>query len=64
MIRGDRPAPTEGEIEITPEMIEAGVEVFCNFHFDFDDGRAFVVDLFKAMELARRRKIRLESYLP
>lgn len=43
----DRPTTTEDEIEITPEMIEAGVAVFWDFFGDRDfpvtyDARPFV----------------------
>jgi hypothetical protein len=36
MMPGDRPAPADGEIEITPEMIEAGAEVILEAYGGLD----------------------------
>ena len=37
------------EIEITPEMIEAGLRELSNFDPDFDSGSEFVAMLYQAM---------------
>jgi hypothetical protein len=37
------------EIEITPEMIEAGIEEFCGFDSRFESDEDAVVRIFKAM---------------
>ncbi len=40
------------EIEITPEMIEAGCGEGAGFNPDYDDMSELVVDVYKAMRLA------------
>lgn len=46
---GDRPA-TECEIEITPEMVEAGVIEVCSFDPRFEDSMEYTVEcVFRAM---------------
>jgi hypothetical protein len=57
----DRPTPRPGgespgaEIEVTPEMIEAGVEEYSLFSFG-DRGTWVVSAIYRAMETARRKK--------
>jgi hypothetical protein len=41
------------EIEITPAMIEAGVEAFCAFDRFYDTRAEIVAGVFRAMEAAR-----------
>ena len=40
-------------IEITPAMIEAGIEVYINFDPDADDLDGFLCGVFRSMYLAR-----------
>lgn len=47
----DRPALKE--IEITPEMIEAGVPHLFEYDTDFDNERGVVATIFRAMAGAR-----------
>jgi hypothetical protein len=44
----------EAEIEITPEMIEAGRHIFLNFDRRFDDEDECVANVYKSMELVRQ----------
>ncbi len=37
------------EIEVTPEMIEAGAEVFCEYDCRFEGPEHVVVEIFEAM---------------
>ena len=48
----DRPAD-ENEIEVTPEMIEAGLDVW--YFFEKSDGEAAVAEIFTAMLRAARK---------
>jgi hypothetical protein len=41
------------EIEVTPAMIEAGVEAFCAFDRFYDTRAEIVAGVFRAMEAAR-----------
>lgn len=50
----DRPAPTE-EIEITPEMIEAGVDVGCLYDMREDRWPDVVREIYAAMRALERR---------
>lgn len=43
----DRPEPTE--IEITPEMIAAGVDALCLFEMSQDDLEVIATTVFRAM---------------
>lgn len=45
----DRPATEKGEIEITPEMIEAGVDAFVGYDSRFEGPHEIVVEIFEAM---------------
>jgi hypothetical protein len=46
---------TETEIEVTPEMIEAGVLEICDFNYLDDDPREYVILVYRAMrQLAPR----------
>ena len=45
--------PTEDDIEITPEMIKAGVTAFLNFDSRFESEVEAVMDIYKAMVTAR-----------
>ena len=57
----DRPANPDKEIEITPAMIEAGVEK--TYYFDTsepmsdEEKHRFVVDIFKSMLSARSKSL-------
>lgn len=48
-LSADRPAHDIEELEITPEMIEAGVSEFYSFDPRFEDADAVVVRVFSAM---------------
>ena len=48
-IRSDRPATELDEIDITPEMIEAGVDEFCSFDDRYEFPEAAVARVFRAM---------------
>ncbi len=50
----DRPAHKESEIEVTPEMIAAGVSEFFNYDRDFSNENDVVRSIFIAMTLSRR----------
>jgi hypothetical protein len=43
---GDRPAD---EIEVTPEMIEAGIAEFCSYDSRYERPRDAVASIFRAM---------------
>ena len=45
----DRPALEDHEIEVTPEMIEAGVAAWCRWDSRFEEADGLVVDVFEAM---------------
>lgn len=47
-------APLSDEIEITPEMIEAGKAALCGYSLIDDDWGVIAFDVFSAMEGARR----------
>jgi hypothetical protein len=47
-------APAEDEIEVTPAMIEAGVDVLSGFDPGFDTYETAVAIIYEAMEAARR----------
>jgi hypothetical protein len=49
-------APEE-EIEVTPEMIEAGIRRLCTFDIRFGDDEDLVVVIYEAMETIRRRTL-------
>ena len=49
----DRPAHREKEIEITPEMIEAGVLALCSFDPRFEDEEEAVRRIFSEMTKPR-----------
>lgn len=49
-------AGTEDEIEITPEMVEAGLAELVAFDPEYDEGQDFVRRVFRAMEAARFRE--------
>ena len=46
----------EKEIEITPEMLAAGVEVFCAADLRFESEEDVVADTFRAM-ISRQRRV-------
>jgi hypothetical protein len=48
------PSENSLEIEITPEMIDAGVEHLYRFHHEQNEGEEIVVKIFRAMVLARQ----------
>jgi hypothetical protein len=51
-----RPAGApEIEIEITPEMIEAGVIAFCSFRSGMETSEEVVEEIFKKMISAKKR---------
>jgi hypothetical protein len=52
MERKDAPTSTS-EIEITPAMIEAGINELVGFNRDFDSERSIVCHIYLAMERAR-----------
>jgi hypothetical protein len=54
----DRPADDTDEIEVTPEMIEAGVAELKHFNPDFDRAEDAVRWIFEAMELNSRARSR------
>lgn len=43
------------EIEITPEMIRAGVSVLCAFDTSFEGEEVWAVRIYRAMETARTK---------
>jgi hypothetical protein len=43
--------------EVTPEMIEAGVEVYCDRDFRFEDREDLVVKIYTAMAAAEPKRI-------
>ena len=43
------------EIEITPEMVAAGVDAFCHVLLDMDPYEEIVTDVYRAMEAMRRK---------
>jgi len=46
--------PSESvEIEVTPEMVEAGRFELANYDPEFDTGTAFVIAVYRAMEASR-----------
>jgi hypothetical protein len=45
--------PTEDDIEITPEMVKAGVTAFLNFDSRFESEVEAVMDIYKALVTAR-----------
>jgi hypothetical protein len=49
METADRPALPENEIEVTPEMIEAGVPYLYQFDPECDDEIATITTLFMSM---------------
>lgn len=44
--------PALPDIEITPEMIEAGVEVFCGYDSRFEGPEDVVVEIYEAIKAA------------
>jgi hypothetical protein len=48
--------PRLDEIEVTPEMVEAGASVLCGFHTFFADEASWAEDVYRAMEQTRREK--------
>jgi hypothetical protein len=50
----DRPAPADGEIEITPEMIEAGAAALAECSSDYYDPEDVAAAIYRAMETVRR----------
>lgn len=48
----NRPVETLEEIEITPEMIEAGLTAYCIFDRTEDPAEQVVCEIFHAMALA------------
>ena len=44
--------PAGAEIEVTPEMIEAGVGAFCAYDCRFEGPEHVVVEIFEAMQAA------------
>lgn len=62
MIRGDRPVHETEEIEITPEMIEAGVRAYMESRWEDDvivGAERTVREVFLAMQGAARIGIQL-----
>ncbi len=45
----DRPAPDNGKIEVTPEMIEAGIGVLLRYHRERHDEADVVREIFGQM---------------
>jgi hypothetical protein len=45
----DRPALSNDEIEITPEMIEAGVEILFDYDAAFSNEKDIVAKIFRTM---------------
>ena len=45
----DRPALTTDEIEITPEMIEVGLDALWAYYLDEHGGRVVVIAVYSAM---------------
>jgi hypothetical protein len=48
-----RDRPVIHEIEITPEMIEAGADALASVNLDFESEEAAVARIYRAMERAR-----------
>ena len=62
----DRPANEPTEIEVTPEMVEAGVVEFCHFDSRFEDETDAVVRVYRVMaalapSLPRKRMNRSQT---
>lgn len=58
----DRPVPDADEIEVTPEMVEAGVESYCaefRGQVEEPDGEEVVISVYRAMRRVARRDPRL-----
>ena len=53
---GDRPALENQEIEVTPEMIRAGIGAFCAWDSRYEEAESLVVDVFEAM--TREKQVR------
>jgi hypothetical protein len=57
----DRPAHTEDEIEVTPEMIEAGEIEFVRFDSRFEGPDEVVLRIYKVMRKARALSVSAAS---
>ena len=53
----DRPAPENGEIEITPAMIEAGLSPLFRFHRETHIAEETVAEIYTVMTKARRHTV-------
>jgi hypothetical protein len=58
----DRPAHDDSaencDIEITPEMIEAGLRVFFRYDSKFDDEEETIASIYRGMEIVRRNSLK------
>ena len=61
--KGDEPDET-AEIEITPQMIEAGIEAYWEFEHDHDAEDRIVSRVFRAMHKASRASSSEASWYP
>ena len=59
----DRQAGAD-EIEITNEMLEAGLSIFRSYDYRFDSDEEAVRDIYRAMEEARRVNIPVDRPSP
>jgi hypothetical protein len=55
----DAASAREEEIEVTPEMIEAGINAYCEWDSRFEETEGLVWQIYEAMELARREPSRV-----
>lgn len=55
-------APAVGEIEITPEMLDAGASVLCGFETETADERYWAEEVYRAMAARRRLVTALDQY--
>lgn len=46
--------PAADEVEVTPDMVRAGVAEIATYNTDFEDDEDAVTRIYVAMELARR----------
>ena len=52
---GDSPTKNrQAGVEVTPEMIEAGVDVLMRFDWGWSDPNAYAANIYRAMAIASR----------
>ena len=53
----DRPVRTDGEIEVTPGMIEAGVDVLSMYNPAEDDTAEWAAEVYQAMQAVMKQRV-------